>query len=265
MLFSLGLHSQFGGLFANLPENSCEMKSSEKSIASTFLLLAIFAVAMGFLEGIVVVYLRHEYYPNGFDFPLTLLSPALVKVEWLREIATMVMMMSIAWLTGRYFIQRLSFFLFVFAVWDIFYYIALKLILDWPSSLLTWDILFLIPIPWLGPVLAPVICSLTMILMAVLYNYLPVKGHIVIIKPLDWILVFSGSALIFFTFIRDYLSLILRNKIITDADSPEMKEQFWKTITSFIPDHYNWWLFFAGELLILVSVFLVVRKATVRN
>jgi hypothetical protein len=237
------------------------MKSLVKSITQTFLLLFFFAIAMGFLEGIVVVYMRQLYYPDGFDFPLTFLSPAMLKVEWLREIATVVMLVTIAWLAGRYFIQRLSYFLFTFAVWDIFYYIALKLILDWPSSWLTWDILFLIPITWLGPVLAPVICSLTMIAMAVLYTFLPVKGHPVIIRPLDWILVLSGSALIFFTFISDYLNLILRNGRITDADSPEVKEQLWKAITSFVPDHYNWLLFFAGELMIIVSVFLVVKKS----
>jgi hypothetical protein len=240
-------------------------RNSIRKLHHTFLLLLIFAIAMGFLEGIVVVYIRQVYYPNGFDFPLTLLSPALLKVEWIREIATIVMLVSIAWLAGKSFIQRLSFFLFTFAVWDIFYYVLLKWLLDWPSSLLTWDVLFLIPIPWLGPVLAPVICSLTMIAMAVLYTFLPVKGYPVIVRPLDWILVLSGSALIFFTFISDYLQLILGNKAFTDAGSPEVKEQFWKAITSFIPDHYSWLLFVAGELLILASLFLVVGKATVRK
>jgi len=236
-------------------------RNSIRNLHQTFFLLFIFAVAMGFLEGIVAVYLRQLYYPEGFHFPLTLLSPEMLKVEWLREITTIIMLVSIAWLAGRYFIQRLSYFLFTFAVWDIFYYIALKLILDWPSSWLTWDILFLIPVTWLGPVLAPVICSLTMIVMAVLYTYLPGKGHPVIIRPLDWILVLAGSALIFFTFTIDYLNLILRNAKTTDADSPEVKEQFWKAITSFVPDHYNWLIFFAGELLIIGSIYFVVKKS----
>jgi hypothetical protein len=236
-----------------------------KSVTRTFLLLTVFAIAMGILEGIVVVYVRQLYYPEGFHFPLTLLSPDMLKVEWLREIATIVMLVSIAWLAGKNFIQRLSFFLFTFAVWDIVYYVLLKWILDWPSSLLTWDILFLIPIPWLGPVLAPVICSLTMIVMAVLYAYLPAKGYPFIIRPLDWILILTGSAIIFFTFIRDYLKLIARTGILSDGDNPVIKENFWKAITSFVPDHYNWWLFFAGELLILFSLLLVVRKAKVRK
>jgi hypothetical protein len=236
-----------------------------KSVTRTFLLLAIFAIAMGFLEGIVAVYLRQLYYPEGFHFPLTLLTPEMLKVEWLREIATIVMLVSIAWLAGKNFIQRLSFFLFTFAVWDIFYYVLLKWILDWPSSLLTWDILFLIPIPWLGPVLAPVICSLTMIVMALLYVYLPEKGKPVKIMLWDWVLVLTGSAIIFFTFIWDYLKLIARTGVLSDADNPVIKENFWKAITSFVPDHYNWWLFFAGELLILASLFLVVRKAKSGN
>jgi hypothetical protein len=240
-------------------------RKSFQNLRQAFILLFIFAIAMGFLEGIVVVYLRHEFYPNGFDFPLTLLSPSLLKVEWIREIATIVMLASIAWLAGKNFIRRLSFFLFTFAVWDIFYYVALKLILGWPSSLVTWDVLFLIPIPWLGPVLAPVICSLTMILMAFLFSYLPVKGHPVIIRPLHWILIFTGSGFIFYTFIRDYLNLILSIKGFPDAVNPGVNDPFWKAITSFIPSWYNWWLFVAGEMLILVSVFLVVRKALIKN
>ena len=31
--------------------------------------LIIFAVSMGFLEAIVVVYIRELYYPDGFRFP----------------------------------------------------------------------------------------------------------------------------------------------------------------------------------------------------
>ena len=238
---------------------------STQNLHRTFILLSIFAIAMGILEGIVAVYLRKLYYPEGFHFPLTLLAPEMLKVEWLREIATIVMLGSVAWIAGNNFIQRLSFFLFTFAVWDIFYYVLLKWLLGWPLSWLTWDILFLIPVPWLGPVLAPVICSLTMIVMAVLFTYLPVKGHSVTINLWEWILILSGSALIFFTFIRDYMQLILRNGIISHGESPEVKEQFWKDITSFVPDHYNWLLFIAGELLIIASVYLVVKRSKVHR
>ncbi len=237
------------------------MNSSLKNIRQTFILLTVFAIAMGFLEGIVVVYLRQVYYPRGFDFPLTLLTPEMLSVEWTREIATIIMLGSIAWLAGRNFLQRLSFFLFTFAIWDIFYYVALKLIIDWPFSLLTWDILFLIPVPWIGPVLAPVIFSLTMIMMSVLFTYLPAKGKSITFRASDLILIFAGGGIIFFTFIRDYLELIFRSGILSDSDSVKSKEHFWKVITSFIPAGYNWFLFIIGELFIMAAIFYIVKHS----
>jgi hypothetical protein len=236
-------------------------KTSYSQAWETFILLTIFGIAMGFLEGIVVVYLRQVYYPKGFDFPLTLLSPEMMRVEWLRETATIVMLGAIGWLAGKNFIRRLSFFLFTFAVWDITYYAALKMILDWPASWLTWDILFLIPVPWLGPVLAPVICSMTMILMALLYILLPERGKPLTITLTDWILVLGGSAFILYTFIRDYLYLIISTGILKGGGNPETSRQFWNATTSYIPDRYSWYLFVIGELLILASLYNVTRRS----
>jgi hypothetical protein len=236
-----------------------------KQISRTFILLALFAIAMGFLEGIVVVYLRQVYYPRGFSFPLTLLSPEMLSVEWLREIATIVMLVTIAWIAGKNFLQRTSFFLFVFAVWDIFYYVALKLILDWPSSLITWDILFLIPVPWIGPVLAPVIVSLGMIMVSFLFTFLPAKGKTIVIKPMDWIVIFAGNGIIFYSFISDYLNLIIQSGITSGSDSPEVKAQFWENITSFIPKEYSWFLFSLGTLLVVIAIYCIVRRSYKTN
>ena len=133
---------------------------SSAKIRRTFVWLGIFSVAMAFLEAIVVVYLRQLYYPQGFDFPLSPLAPKTIAMEWLREIATIIMLVAVGAIAGKNPLQKFASFLYSFAVWDIFYYVGLKLILDWPSSLLTWDILFLFPVRWIGPVLAPVICSL---------------------------------------------------------------------------------------------------------
>ena len=121
------------------------MKNFDLSYRSRFVWLAVFAVAMGFLEGIVVIYLRELYYPQGFDFPLKLMSPELVRIEWIREISTLIMLAAVGIIAGRNNLQRLMYFLFAFGVWDIFYYVALKLLIGWPASLLTWDLLFLIP------------------------------------------------------------------------------------------------------------------------
>ena len=83
--------------------------------------------------------------------------------EQTREFATMVMLVSIAFFFGKNMRERVAGFLIAFGVWDIFYYLFLYLWLRWPENLLTWDILFLIPCPWVSPVIVPVCISLVMI------------------------------------------------------------------------------------------------------
>jgi hypothetical protein len=130
--------------------------------------LLLFAVAMGYLEAAVVVYLRAIYYPDGFAFPLVPIPLEDALIEMGREAATLAILLAAASLAGKNCTQRFAHFLIVFAVWDLNYYLWLKVILDWPASLLTWDILFLIPLPWTGPVLAPVLVSLFWLILAVL-------------------------------------------------------------------------------------------------
>lgn len=140
-----------------------------KTIFKTLLLLIVFSVAMGFLETAVVIYLRKIYYPDGFHLPLKVIDAHIAVIELVREAATLIMLIAIALLTGKSNMQRFAFFLLCFGIWDIFYYIFLKLFLNWPSSWLEGDVLFLIPVPWIGPVLAPCILSLTMIFIAVFF------------------------------------------------------------------------------------------------
>src|SRR4030095_13106258 len=135
------------------------------SLRKTLLFLLLFSTAMGFLEAAVVIYLRKLYYPGGFDFPLVVIPRDVAVVELFREGATLIMLLAVGFLTGKTTAQRFCYFLFCFATWDIFYYVFLKVFLGWPESLLTWDILFLLPVPWVGPVLAPCLSSLTMILL----------------------------------------------------------------------------------------------------
>jgi hypothetical protein len=129
----------------------------------TILLVCIFALAFGFVEASVVVYLRQAYYPEGFAFPLKPGVMPQVVVELARELSTIVMLVCIAMIAGRTRWQRFSYFLIAFGVWDIFYYVWLKVIVNWPASLFEWDVLFLIPLPWIGPVISPVLISLVMI------------------------------------------------------------------------------------------------------
>jgi len=137
-----------------------------------FFAVFIFSIAFGYIEAAVVVYLREIFYPAGFNFPLTGFGcgPVWEQLLWTevgREATTLVVIFTVAWLFGKSRQQRFAYFFVVFAVWDIFYYIWLKVLIGWPASLMDWDILFLIPAVWASPVLAPVLVSATMLLCAV--------------------------------------------------------------------------------------------------
>jgi len=125
--------------------------------------LITFAVAMAYVESAVVVYLRSIYYPQGFAFPLVLMPSGMVAIEIGREAATLVMLLGVAVLAGTDRWDRIAAFCVAFGVWDIAYYIWLWVFLRWPPSPFTWDVLFLIPVPWIGPVMAPVIVSMVLI------------------------------------------------------------------------------------------------------
>jgi hypothetical protein len=130
--------------------------------------LTLFAVAMGHLEAVVVVYIRHIMGivppPEHLDANIYAQVPHWIIVsEQGREAATIVMLVTLALLAGRSRLERVATFLFAFGVWDIWYYVALKLLLDWPASLQTLDLLFLIPKAWFAPVWLPCTISALMI------------------------------------------------------------------------------------------------------
>ncbi|MBN2088654.1 hypothetical protein JW964_03530 [candidate division KSB1 bacterium] len=215
---------------------------------------------MGLLETIVVVYLRELYYPDGFRFPLALIPPKIISVELLREICTIVMLLSIAMLTETTRYEKFAYFIYSFGVWDIVYYIGLKLLLDWPESLLTWDILFLIPITWLGPMLAPVICSMFMILLALEIVYLQEKKPGFVIKRLEWTLIIAGAVLIFISFIWDYTKMLITTGLFSAYQSLLENEQFKDFITHHIPEFFNWYLFLAGIFAISIAMVWMFRR-----
>jgi len=146
-----------------------------------FFAVILFGIAFAYIESAVVVYLRAIFYPNGFNFPivdfriLTGFGRYLV-TEIGREAATLVLMFTGSYMLGKNLRRRFAYFLTIFAVWDIFYYVWLKVLIDWPASIMDWDILFLMPVTWAGPVLAPVITSLTMLVIAaVLFTERPLN------------------------------------------------------------------------------------------
>ncbi len=137
-------------------------------MGTKLLLLAIFGIAMAHLEGVVVVYLRKalgmldsESNKDSLEkFPKRYLN-----IEMTREAATIIMLIAIAYLAGGSWIEKGVFFLWTFAFWDLFYYLSLFILIKWPPSLTTIDVLFLIPRPWIAPVWFPIGVSGTAIIV----------------------------------------------------------------------------------------------------
>jgi hypothetical protein len=126
-----------------------------------YVVLWIIGLTIGWFEAAIVVDLRTLYYPNGFTFPMVVMPARLLGVEVAREACSLVLLAAIAWLAGQRRADRWGAFLLLFGIWDLFYYVVLKLVLDWPPGmdLGTWDILFLIPAPWAAPIWAPALVA----------------------------------------------------------------------------------------------------------
>jgi len=203
--------------------------------------LILFGISFGYVEAAVVIYLRTIYDPirrrvhpgirPGDLFPL--ISPGqlsaaapdkdpLLAVEVLREGATLIMLAALAFVVTGGRNLWLPAFAVAFGTWDLFFYVFLKLLIDWPASLFTWDVLFLIPVPWAAPVLAPVIVSLSIITTG-----LVALRRAVVMRPLHWAAVTLGCLLILMSFMLDF-----RN-----------------TMAGGLPHPFAWWIFASGELL----------------
>lgn len=214
--------------------------------------ITLFAIAMGFMESAVVVYLRTIYYPLGFNFPLKILENRIAITELFREACTMVMLLTVSLIAVRRASLRFAMFIYMFAIWDIFYYIFLFLLLSWPSSFFTWDILFLIPVTWTGPVLAPLLNSLTMIIIAVLIIISVEKNSDFKIRKADWLLLIAGSLITIVAYTSPYLSFILDRYSLSDIFLNKTIE-FREYSLSFIPSSFSWFLLLSGEMLFLIS------------
>jgi hypothetical protein len=189
--------------------------------------MLLFGIAFGYLEAAVVSYLgalhepaRQRFYPSrppGELFPLLTIEqvraagpeqPKTLIIEIGREAATIVMLAAIALAVAENAGQWAALFAIAFGIWDIAFYAFLKLLLDWPASLLTWDILFLIPIPWVGPVLAPVIVSASMISAGLWHLRREAIGERMPLGILQWIGIVSGAFVIIASFTMDYRNIM---------------------------------------------------------
>ena len=198
--------------------------------------LTVYAVAMAYLESAVVVYLRAIYYPDGFALPLAPIEPGMATIEVGREAATLVMLLGVAMVMSSDRWERFLLFSLSFGVWDIFYYVWLWVFLGWPPSLLTWDVLFLIPVPWIGPVLAPILVSVGLIVGSLLL--LSRRQAVRLDFPAwHWGLAVAGGALVLLSFTLDFRAV-----------SAQLE-----------PPPFRWWLFTAGFLCGVTALGLGVR------
>jgi len=197
------------------------------SLTKKLLTYSIFAAAMAYLESAIVVYLRDIFYPDGFQFPIKIIQDKIAIIEVGREAATIIMLWFITRMASEKFKEQFALFLFSFGVWDIFYYLWLKIFINWPGYWLEWDILFLIPIPWVGPWLAPVLISIGFIITAVLALKYPERFGDKIYSVKEWLFLMLSAAIILESF-------------LWESD---------KVLASESPEYYPWWLFAIGYIL----------------
>ncbi len=226
------------------------------NLKKTFFWVSIFSIAMGFLESAVVIYLRKIYYANGFAFPLAPVAHDIAVVEIWREAATIIMLLGIGQLAGKNKAERFAYFIYSFAVWDIFYYVFLKVFLTWPQSWLTWDILFLLPVPWVGPVVAPVIIAATLIGFAIVIICYSEKGIPVVTTVREKLLLWAGSIIAIISFTEDYWRHkgdILMNNL--RSGGPLLQD-----LADYVPTSFNWIVFAIGVAAIVLCLVLYVQR-----
>ena len=200
-----------------------------------WLIVTAYAAAMALVESAAVLYLRtlggriQPYQPD--PLPLT---PQLARVELSREAATLAMIAAVGALAGRTWRSRLGYAAVVFGLWDILYYAFLRLMCGWPGSLADWDVLFLLPLPWWGPVWAPMTVAALMVGAGTLISLFDEPGRPVWPGPKSLALCFSGVALALWAFMAGSLRAL-----------PRGVEAAW----SVLPDSFPWALFLAGASL----------------
>jgi len=225
------------------------MTSAARKLLRQVWPVALFAVAMAYLESAIVVYLREIWEIGDTLFPvMPIFAPEtqrLLIIEVGREAATLVMFVCIAFAVARTRAQWWAVVIIAFGVWDVFYYVWLKVFLAWPASLATWDVLFLIPGQMTGPVYAPVSVSALMVLAGVLFLHCENKGRRVRLGRVFWALLVGGFILI--------LASFFTNGFPTTGDKTEADLTYW------------WPLLVAGDGLGLAAALYAVRGLFARN
>ena len=193
--------------------------------------VGLFAIAMAYVESAVVVYIRRIYGISDLIIDIPPFDPVLAPIEVGRELATLIMLLAVGWAVGKSLQSRLSYTFIIFGVWDIFYYIWLRLFIGWPISLFSPDILFLIPLPWWGPVIAPVLIACLMVVGGILTVISDDKGRKIRFSAFDWITLIAGLMIILYSFMEDALAIM-------PADV--------EMLTQLRPTSFNWPIYILG-------------------
>ena len=214
------------------------MKSAELSRG---LAVAIYATAMAWMEAAVVFYLRTHvdriipYQTN----PLPNFEELGI-AELIREFSTLVMIFAVGFLAGKSWRGRFGYMGIAFGIWDIGYYFFLRIMSGWPASIFDWDILFLLPLPWWGPVWAPVGIALMMILWGACAVGLQSAQHR---AGFEWASMATGSV------------GILIALYVFMADAIRIASEGEEALRRMLPEHFNTPLFAVALALIAVPVF----------
>jgi hypothetical protein len=159
---------------------------------------------MGYLEAAVVVYLRTAI-EAGSVLPAQ--DPATIgtfeALEIARELSTLVMIAAVGWLAGRSGLERLGWAAVVFGIWDVVYYVGLRLAIGWPPAIDTWDVLFLVPAVWVGPVWAPIVVSIALVVAGLAAARRLRRGLPVVVRPAHVAGALAGGALVIASFLVD--------------------------------------------------------------
>ena len=170
------------------------------SALQKLLWLTLFGVGFAMVEAAVVIYLRQLLHVEGSNITLSGIPRGIFTVEIVREFTTLVMLISVGVLAGSRPMGRFGSFIIAFGVWDIFYYVFLSMFHGWPRSFLDWDLLFLIPVPWMAPVLAPVLVSCGLIFSGYWLLIREQQKKRIVVSLSDWIIEAVATVLILYSF-----------------------------------------------------------------
>ena len=217
----------------------------------------VFAIAFAWVESAVVVYLRKIFFNGTFRFPLLVkwedgkhVIDPLIRIEFYREIATVIMLTAVSCVAGKNRLQKFCFFIIAFGIWDIFYYVWLYVMIRWPESLMTWDLLFYVPLPWVGPVIAPLAISLAMAAGGSLMIYYDEKGYDIRLKWYDLPVELACGLLMGIAFCWDWKNII---QIPSDIKRTG------------IPNPFAWWLFLPAYLFSVVYFVAMIRRIIING